>query len=124
MPLSEDNNRIGTNVHRLIFLVLIIGPQVIEIIEFLPLFRDIALKVQHTFSVNLIIEDSMAGGTLFHKLGEHPRVKRLMPFLLHRPEKFFPYGFASPERNNLLAVDFPNLFRNHKACFLSAVDYA
>jgi len=44
--------------------------------------------------------------------------------LVHRTEKFFPHGFASPERNDFLAVDFPDLFRNHKGCSFATVEYA
>jgi len=122
MAPGKGDQRIGTDIHRLILLILVVCPGVVEEVKGLALLGDSPLEVQHAVMIDLVVQNRMARRTLFHELGKDARIVGLLPVGAHRGKELFPLGLAPPERDDLVGIDLHRLITDLKRCAFAAVE--
>ena len=93
MAMGEQDDRVARDVHRLERFALVVRFGVAQEIEPRDGRGDIAFEVAHPLVIDLVIQHRVAGGTLFHELGEHAGLVGIEPLwrqfgkhpLAHRP---------------------------------------
>jgi len=102
---GEQNDRIAGDVH---------APQGVPLLQRLGVVLevqagdgpgDVGLEVEHPLSVDLVVQDRVAGGPLLHELGEDARLVGPVPLLGKLGEDQVAHGAAPPVGNDRLPVN-------------------
>jgi hypothetical protein len=104
VALGKDDGRVAGDVHGLELLGPIRGQGVAEIIEAAEALGDALLEVQHAHFVDRPVQGRVAGGALFHELGEQSGLVGGPPLVRNLGEDPFAHGAARPVGDDLAFV--------------------
>ena len=109
---GKGNQGVAANVHGPVGLPLPVGLGVVQGIEGGAFLGNLDFEIEKALVVNLVVQNGMARGALFHEFGEHPGLEGGMPGRRHGRKKTLAHGLASPKRNDLPGVDLTKFRRN------------
>ncbi len=104
MALGVADGRVAGDGHRLELVPLEQGLRIREIVEGGDLLLYRFLEVQQAPLVDLAVERGVAGRSLLHELGEHPRAVGVEPVLRQDREGAIAHRAAPPVRDDPVAV--------------------
>ncbi len=123
MASGIHDQGIGTDGHGFQLFPLLVGFRVVEKIKTFDALLDVLFKIKKSFLVDLIIQDRMPRGSLFHEFGEDPGFEGILPLLRHLVEDPVPYGLSPPERDDFSFVFSLRLLIHSKGRFLPCIQY-
>ena len=83
VPLGKMDNCPGDNMHGFQLLLLGVGFGIVQVVQVVHAPIDIQLKVQHSLSIDLVVQDGMAWRTLFHEFGKNTGLVGIFPPVSH-----------------------------------------
>ncbi len=101
VPSGIRNHRFGSDRHRAKFFIAIMGTKIGFPIEVCAHTFNMLYEVAQAMMVDLIVENSVAGRSLLHELGEHAGVERPVPLWRHCGKDLLPHRFSLPKGDHL-----------------------
>ena len=110
VTLGPDDHRVAGDVHGLQLFGLVVGFQVVHVIDGIHDGFDVSLEIQQAFFVDLAVGHGMTGGALFHEFGVDAGFIAVFPFGSHLGHDVVADGAAPPIRDDDLFLDAAGLF--------------
>ncbi len=106
VPVGEPDQGVARDPHGVQRLAPVLRHRVLGEVQSGQRGIDVGLETRHSLRVDLVVEHGVAGGSLFHELGEHAGFVRFVPLAGERLEQPVAQRAAGPERNHgRLVVD-------------------
>jgi hypothetical protein len=86
VALCEANDRACCDMHSAQFLLFVIGFRIVQKVQGSQSSINLCLEVQHSFMVDLVVQNSVARRALFHKFCKNPGFVRGLPLIGHFAE--------------------------------------
>ena len=122
MAFRKADQRVGADVHRAQFLLFRIRLRIVQVIELAQALRDVLLKVEQAFAIDLVVQHGVAGRALFHEFGEDAGFVSGFPFVGHFGKEQLAHGAPLPERDDLVAIQLARFGADRKRNLLARVE--